>query len=149
MRPTATELLEHLDHVLETQIMPHLPDEYTKARMTIASQIIRAVHKRIRLEGEFLAADNADIVALLARLEGRPDPGGEARYVSVETLAARNDELKAELVSAIQRIDELPETRRAAADAGVNAYLRRQLDRDLELTALPTFGATTTDLPLV
>jgi hypothetical protein len=149
MRPTTTELLEQLDHVLETQIMPRLPDDHTRARMNVASQILRAVHNRVRLQGGVLAADNADIVALLAQLEGRPDPGGEVAYVSVDTLAARNDVLRAQLVEAISAIDERLEGERAAADAAVNSYLRRQLDRELELTALPTFGDAPADLPLV
>ncbi|MCW2845646.1 MAG: hypothetical protein JWN22_3562 [Nocardioides sp.] len=149
MRPTTTELLEQLDHVLETQIMPRLPDEHTKARMNVASQILRAVHNRVLMQGETIAADNADIVALLARLDGRSDPGGEAPYVSVDTLAARNDELKAQLVGALNGLDDLPEEARAAADAAANAYLRRQLDRELELTALPSFGDAPVDLPLV
>jgi hypothetical protein len=149
MRPTTTELLEELDHVLETQIVPRLPDQHTKARMNVASQILRAVHNRVRLQGQTIAADNADIVALLAGLEGRPDPGGEPDYVSVETFAARNDALRAQLVDKINGIDELPEDERAGADAAVNAYLRRQLDRELELTALPTFGEAPADLPLV
>lgn len=149
MRPTTTELLEQLDHVLETQIMPRLPDEHTKARMNVASQILRAVHNRVRLQGEVIAADNADIVALLAGLEDRPDPGGEVAYVSVDTLAARNDVLREQLVGAINAIDARPEGERSAADAAVNSYLRRQLDRELELTALPTFGDTPADLPLV
>lgn len=149
MRPTTTELLEELDHVLETQIVPRLPDEHTKARMNVASQILRAVHNRVRLQGQTIAADNADIVALLAGLEGRADPGGEPEYVSVDTFAARNDLLRAQLVDAINAIDALPGDERAAADDAVNAYLRRQLDRELELTALPTFGEAPADLPLV
>lgn len=149
MRPTTTELLEQLDHVLETQIMPRLPDEHTKARMNVASQILRAVHNRVRMQGEAIAADNADIVALLARLDGRVDPGGEAPYVTVDTLAARNDDLKAQLVGAVNGLDDLPQAERAAADAAVNSYLRRQLDREFELTALPSFGDAPVDLPLV
>ena len=149
MRPTTTELLEELDHVLETQIMPRLPDEHTKARMNVASQILRAVHNRVRMQGETIAADNADIVALLAQLDGQSDPGGEATYISVDTLAARNDELKADLVEAINGLDALPEAQRPAAEGAVNAYLRRQLDRELALTALPSFGDAPVDLPLV
>ncbi len=149
MRPTTLELLEQLDHVLETQIVPRLPDEHAKARMNVASQIIRAVHNRVRLQGEVLAADNADLVALLAQLAGQPDPGGEPAYVSVDSLAERNDALKAELVTAINGLDDLPETERSRGDDAVNAYLRRQLDRELELTALPVFGDAPADLPLV
>lgn len=149
MRPTTLELLEELDHVLETQIVPRLPDEHAKARMNVASQIIRAVHNRVRLQGDVLAADNADLVALLAGLAGQADPGGEPAYVSVDTLAERNDVLKAELVTAINGLDDLPDDERARADAAVNAYLRRQLDRELELTALPVFGDAPADLPLV
>lgn len=149
MRPTTLELLEELDHVLETQIVPRLPDEHTKARMNVASQIIRAVHNRVRLQGTVLAADNADLVALLAQLAGQPDPGGEPAYVSVDHLAERNDSLKAELVAAIGGLDDRPEAERSAADVAINAYLRRQLDRELELTALPVFGDAPADLPLV
>lgn len=149
MRPTTLELLEELDHVLETQIVPRLPDEHAKARMNVASQIIRAVHNRVRLQGQVLAADNADLVALLAGLTGRPDPGGEPAYVSVDTLAERNDALKAELVSTINDLDDRPDDERTRADDAVNAYLRRQLDRELELTALPVFGDAPADLPLV
>lgn len=149
MRPTTTELLEQLDHVLETQIMPRLPDEHTKARMSVASQIVRAVHNRVRLEGRLLATDNADVAALLVQLGESEDPGPEVEYVEVETLAARNNELKARLVDAIHRLDSMPPEERQAADASVNQYLRRELDRELELTALPVFGETTADLPLV
>jgi hypothetical protein len=149
VRPTTTELLEILDHILETQITPRLPDEHSKARMNVASQVLRAAHNRVRLEGHMLAADNAEIVALLARLRGVEDAGGEATYVSVESLAERNDALKAELVTAINGIDDLPEDQRVASDAAVNAYLRRQLDRELAITALPTFGEISAELPLV
>ncbi|MBB3042854.1 hypothetical protein [Nocardioides soli] len=149
MRPTTLELLEELDHVLETQIVPLLPDEHVKARMNVASQIIRAVHNRVRLQGEVLAADNADLVALLARLAGQSDPGGEPAYVSVDSLAERNDVLKAALVAAIDGLDALPEAERSRGDDAINAYLRRQLDRELELTALPVFGDAPADLPLV
>jgi hypothetical protein len=149
VRPTTTELLEILDHILETQITPRLPDEHSKARMSVASQVLRAAHNRVRLEGQMLATDNAEIVALLAQLRGVEIPGGEAMYVSVESLAERNDQLRAELVTAINGIDDLPENQRQAPDSAVNAYLRRQLDRELAITALPTFGEISAELPLV
>lgn len=150
MRPTTTELLEQLDHVLETQIMPRLPDEHTKARMSVASQIVRAVHNRVRMEGELLATDNAEIAALLAELGGEAPPTpGEPAYIGVETFAARNNDLRSRLIEALRGLDSLPADRREAADRSVNQYLRRQLDRDLELTSLPIFGETTADLPLV
>jgi hypothetical protein len=67
--------------------------------MNVASQILRAVHNRVRLQGEMIAVDNADLVALLAALEDRPDPGGEPAYITIDTLAARNDVLRAILSS--------------------------------------------------
>lgn len=149
MKPTATDMLEILDHILETQITPLLPDEHARARMAVASQVIRAVHNRLRLEGPMLAADNADLVGLLAELKGTDVEGAEPEYVPVETLAARNEELRAELVELMNGIDDLPADQRPGKESALNTYLRRQLDRELAVTKLPTFGATTAELPLV
>jgi hypothetical protein len=149
MRPNTLELLETADHVLETQIMPKLSDEHTKARMNVISQILRTVHNRVRLEGAMLATDNADLVTVLAELRGEQPGGSEPAYLAVEELAQRNNRLKEQLVEAMRTLDDLDEPQREAADLTVNAYLRRQLDRELELCALPTFGSTSADLPLV
>jgi hypothetical protein len=148
MRPTATEMLEILDHILETQIVPKLPDEHTRARMNVASQVLRAVHNRVRLEGQMLATDNAELARLLSELRDT-EPTTEAEYVPVETLADRNDALRAELVEEIKRLDDRPEGDRATAESSVSDYLRRQLDREIAITSLPVFGETTAALPLV
>lgn len=150
MRPTTTEMLEILDHILETQIMPRLADDpHAQARMNVASQVIRAVHNRVRMEGQMLATDNAEIAALLEALRGEAGGAQEKPYVAVAELAERNEALRAELVNTINGLDDLPEDERDQAETAINAYLRRQLDRELAITALPVFGETTADLPLV
>jgi hypothetical protein len=149
MRPTTLELLETMDHVLETQIIPKLPDEHSKARMSVISQIVRTVHNRVRLEGLTLATDNADLATVLAELRGEGGGAAEAAYIPVEDLAERNNQLKEELAEIMRTLDDRDDPQRTTADATIRAYLRRELDRELELCSLPTFGSTSADLPLV
>lgn len=162
MRPTTSELLEVMHQVFTSRITPLLEDDHAKARAAVMAQIIAHLHTRTRLEGRVLWADNADLTALLEELAPSVPtvdaadalararaavPDGE--YPSVELLQARNDILSGALVDLMTALDTLPEETRQAADARINTYLRRRLDRELELCALPALGGSAEDLPLV
>lgn len=164
MRPTALELLEKLDDAFRKQVVPLLQDEHAQARAGILTQLIAHLHQRVRLEGECLWQEYAELRQLLGSLA--PDlamldlPGalnaaaaviGPEQYPAVPLLAERNEILRAALVRVIDCLDDLPADGRGAAEQRVLAYLRAQLDRDLLLSSTPPLGdaGDGAELPLV
>jgi len=166
MRPTTQELLEVIDEALTRTIVPTLQDPYAKARSAVMVQIIGHLHRRTSLEGAVLWADNAELAELLgqlrdvagdvdldAALRSAAEAVPECEYPSVDLLGRRNAMLRAALVQVIDQIDcpGHPLEDVAAADPLIKAYLRRQLDRELELCTVLPLGDSdgSRDLPLV
>jgi hypothetical protein len=151
MRPNALELLEVLDENFTTQVQPALTDPYLVARSAVMSQIIGHVYQRVAHEGPLLWDDNAELAELLEHLAGTPlvrreqlaavAPLDPSRYPSTEELTRRNCALKSLLVDAINALDAQENEVRATVEPVINAYLRRQLDREVLLTSAPANGA--------
>jgi hypothetical protein len=154
MRPTALELITYLDDTYNNQILPELVDPYVRNRANILTQIIGALHQRWRLEGPMLVADNYDLRELLgAATTLLPDldiesvleraesmTPGPYEYQSVEALTAINNVLRQGLVDVINSFGLHVEARLSDLEGQVHRYLRRQLDRELEICAAPVFG---------
>lgn len=154
MRPTALELITYLDDTYNNQILPELVDPYVRNRANILTQIIGALHQRWRLEGPMLVADNNDLRELLAaaatllpeldltnvleRAESMKP--GAYEYQTIEGLSAINDVLRQGLVDVINSFGLHVEARLSDLEGQVRRYLRRQLDRELEICAAPVFG---------
>lgn len=154
MRPTALELIEYLDGAYNSQILPELIDPYVRNRANILNQIIGALHQRWRLEGAMLVADNddlrqllseaisavlsLDIASVLERAEAlKPGP---YEYQTIERLTAINCELRQGLVDLISSLGLHTEYGLKELEERVHQYLRRQLDRELEICSAPVFG---------
>ena len=164
MRPTTLELLEKLDDAFRKQIVPLLEDDHARARAGILTQLIGHLHQRVRIEGECLWQEYAELRDVLASIAadlpaldiaGALDAAARVlqrdQYPSVPLLAQRNEILRACMVRVIESLDELPETIRAVAEQRVFGYLRAQLDRDLLLSSAPPLGdaGDSAELPLV
>ncbi len=154
MRPTALELIGYLDSSYNNQILPDLTDPYVRNRANILNQIIGALHQRWRLEGPMLVADNADlrgllemaaprlsavdVAGILARAEElRP---GDDEFVSVDALTAINNVLRQGLVDVMGALGLHVADALKPLEVSIRSYLRRQLDRELEICAAPVFG---------
>ena len=154
MRPTALELITYMDDTYNNQILPELVDPYVRNRANILTQIIGALHQRWRLEGPMLVADNnelrellVDAATLLADLDlksalerAESMKPGPYEYQSIETLTAINNVLSLGLVDVINSFGLHVEAHLKDLEGQVHRYLRRQLDRELEICAAPVFG---------
>jgi hypothetical protein len=154
VRPTALELITYLDGAYNNQILPELTDPYVRNRANILNQIIGALHQRWRLEGPMLVADNDDLRQLLSgaisAVPGVDIPGvlersealrpGPHEYQTIECLTAVNNELRQGLVDLINSLGLHAEDGLKELERRVDQYLRRQLDRELEICAAPVFG---------
>jgi hypothetical protein len=154
MLPESTELIESLDQVLGERIAPLIDDDHAQARIVVMRQILGHLYQRLQLEGQYLWDEyeelasllsglrnqfaSVDIAAALAAAQEMIAPG---QYPSISAMDARNRVLKECLVRVIEHLDELPGAESARAEAEVNAYLRRQLDREDELCRAPVFGS--------
>ena len=154
MRPTALELIGYLDEAYTERIMPALTDPYVRNRANILSQIIGALHQRWTFEGPMLLADNADLRALLAGVRDalpdvdvdgplqradaeEPTPG---EYPTIAKLTAVNNALREGLVAVIGALPPQVGDDLRPVEEHLHAYLRRQLDRELQICAAPVFG---------
>jgi hypothetical protein len=164
MRPNTLELLEKLDDAFRKQMIPLLDDDHVKARAAILVQLIGHLHQRIRIEGECLWVEYAELRDLLAdcgsvfpsidiagALEKASAVISTDQYPSVSLLVDRNEILRFCLVDVINALDYLPTESRSLWETRVFAYLRAQLDRDLLLSTSPALGdaAGSAELPLV
>ena len=164
MRPNTLELLEKLDDAFRKQMIPLLDDDHAKARAAILVQLIGHLHQRVRIEGECLWVEYAELCELLAEcgsafpsidiagaLEKASAVIRAEQYPSVPLLVDRNEILRSCLVDVINALDHLPAETRALWEARIFVYLRAQLDRDLLLSTSPALGdaAGSAELPLV
>lgn len=164
MRPTTLELLEKLDDAFRKQIVPLLGDDHAQARAGILVQLISHLHQRVRIEGESLWQEYAELRDVLGSLD--PDMPAldiaaaldaaartiqPEQYPAVPLLAQRNEILRVCMVRVIESLDDQPAAVRTAAEQRVFAYLRAQLDRDLLLSSTPPLGdaGDSAELPLV
>lgn len=154
MLPESTELIETLDQVLGERIAPLIDDDHAQARIVVMRQIFGHLYQRVRLEGQYLWDEYGELVSLLsglrdqfasvdipAALAAAQEAIAPGQYPSITAMDARNRVLKECLVLVIEHLDDLPSAESARAEAEVNAYLRRQLDREDELCRAPVFGS--------
>jgi hypothetical protein len=164
MRPSTLELLEKLDDAFRKQMVPLLDDDHAKARAAILVQLIGHLHQRVRIEGECLWDEYAELRELLAdcapvfpaieisaAIESAAALISADQYPSMPVLAERNEILRSCLVDVIASLDQLPAETRTVWEARIFGYLRAQLDRDLLLSTSPALGdaAGSAELPLV
>jgi hypothetical protein len=156
MRPTTDQILASLDYSLTEFIIPHVDGDYPTYIAKVMRHVIEHLRVRSRLEGELLAEENREIVALLegvrvapsavrhavdTALEGlSPD---DVEYTPIARLAERNDRLRAAMVQTIETLDADAaafgdDQSREDLRAGIVAHMAAQVRRDGAL-AEPTF----------
>jgi hypothetical protein len=154
MRPTAVELIAYLDEAYTERILPELSDPFVRNRANILSQIIGALYQRWTLEGPMHVADLRDLRDLLERarsitpgvdIDGALAAEAAARrldgeYVAPDELSRRVQLLREALVAVIDTVAQDTTPERKAFRSEIRVYLRRQLDRELEMCAAPVFG---------
>jgi hypothetical protein len=152
MRPNATELITYLDDAFNERILPLLTDPFVRNRANVLNQIIGALYQRWRFEGQMLWADNADLRQLLSVAGSEGIDVGQAlqradaaappphEYPTVERLTEQNNLLKRGLEQVIAALPLEVDDNLRDLERALHAYLRRQLDRELQICAAPVFG---------
>jgi hypothetical protein len=156
MRPTPDQILASMSHTLTEHVIPYLQDDYATYVAKVMRHVIAHLRVRDRLEGEQLATENRELIALLRGLETAP-PGiaalaadavadltdADTTYTPVARLAARNARLRTALVGTIEALDADADgfgdaDAQAALRAGILAHTMAQAERDAEI-AEPAF----------
>ncbi|MCZ7527170.1 MAG: hypothetical protein M5U14_12780 [Acidimicrobiia bacterium] len=168
MRPYPDEILRSMRDTLDQSIIPNLRDQWAVYAAKVMDKMMEHLEIRWRREAPLLAEDTEDLLGVLsglrdalggpalaghdglAGLRGRVDAGvaeavdRPADPTSIVSLTEHNEALRRLVVDAIEAMDAA-----AAAEPGlgevlaapredIRCYLRRELDRDVEL-ARPTF----------
>lgn len=154
MRPTAPELISYLDEAYSERIMPVLDDPFVRNRANILSQIIGALFQRWQYEGQMLWLDNAELRTLLTTLrphvpdvdvDGALDRAAAitpdaATYPAVDVLLEVNNVLKGALEAAVSALPVETGGDVADVEQALHDYLKRQLERELQICSAPVFG---------
>lgn len=165
MRPYPDELLRSMRRSLNEVIIPNLADDWARYVAKGMEKIIVHLELRSLHEPTFLVQDTAELKELLAGLAddlaGEPLAASDALLaladdlrataaappvegVDVRTLTEANEAQRAALVRAIEtmeiaaRSDPAVGERLEALRERMRAFIRRELDRDIQL-AEPTF----------
>lgn len=164
MRPSPDELLRSMRETLTTLIIPNVADDWARYAAKAMEKIILHLELRWLHELTLLTLDTVELDELLRavqndlagfgerseltgactaigdRLRDGPPP---AEAPDVTGVSARNEAYRATLAEVIGRLEraaDAPDLREGLEPVRerIRAYLRRELDRDVELTA-PTF----------
>ena len=137
MYPDVDDLLASVIDTFERYIAPHVDDEYAASLSLTVTELLRSVRVRVALEGEALAADNAELADLLAELRPHVPPDVVALvdealaspldgYPSVARLQQKAEGLRRALAAAIDSLPDPDHPGRVAARAYLTNHLRRQ-----------------------
>jgi len=129
---STSDLLKRLSGTLRGDIAPAVGDEYTRTQAFMASVILERLSKQVELAPGHQAAEHADMVGLLAELEGvlAAAPAGVATALQ-QTTAAGDVAALGELIEALYEwgIDGPA----AQALDLIRPVLRRDIDRRMEI----------------
>ncbi|GAA0997340.1 hypothetical protein GCM10009555_094720 [Acrocarpospora macrocephala] len=142
MRPSPDDLLDSLRLSLNETLLPHVEDRW--ARYAGAAMDLLLQHLKLRLagEGDALAEDSADMLAVLAAIGGSAAALGGEWDSLAELVAgaagdppgdatARNEQLRGVIVAVMRWLDEAEGADPAVQDLRDEVYrlVRRQVDR--------------------
>lgn len=134
MVPTSRTLIESIRSGLTNQVAPTTTDKVALSVLRSIDTLLAHLAERVENEASILAADNADLRALLG-LADATDENGPTVAELVERNAHLNGRLDAELATVIEQGD----TERLAE---IDAYFARRLDREQPLV-FPAFAGRT------
>jgi hypothetical protein len=143
MRPTAIELVSRIRQAIDDTILPKVEDKIAASSLRSARVLLDHLASRLEHEPAFLAADNADAGAVLARaikMLSTADAGPiRAAVSSAETSdpAQANDELQHGVELALAAVRRAPS---AELHGELKAYLARRLERERPMF-FPAFTA--------
>ena len=139
-------LIDGMIESIRAEILPNLSGDFARGQAFGVIFLLKSLRIRANWSPEFFAEQLAHLEALRATLP--PLPEGAPRI----EIAAHNN-LPAQMEAARDAADgqvaalidwcataDIPETTRAAIDAAVNAYIKRQLRYEIDTTAPPMFA---------
>ena len=128
MEPSTAELVERIATALRERIAPLVADQpWPASELRSIDALLALVAARVEHEADVVAADNADLDVLLARLaEAGVDTGGQP-IVGAGTPQERNLAMRSALERAIHEIHDGAHDAEVAA---VRAYLVAAAERE-------------------
>ncbi|MEY9211778.1 hypothetical protein NI17_008790 [Thermobifida halotolerans] len=153
MRPSPDELLDSLRLSLNETLLPKVEDRWARYVGTAMDLVLQHLKLRLAHEGDALAEDDADMLAVLAALSaraaalaGQETGGGAPRWEELAELVAgaarsgdteargataRNEELRGVVVAVMRWLDEADSADPAVREMRDEVYrlVRRQVDR--------------------
>ena len=134
MVPSSREIIESIRHGLSAQVVPTVNDKVGLSVLRSIDTLLAHLAVRVEDEQAILAADNADLRALL----GAPGASDEAGPTVAE-LASRNAALRGQLDAELAAVIDRHDTARLAE---LDAYFTRRLARENPLV-FPAFAGRT------
>jgi hypothetical protein len=136
---TAGELLQRIAQTLKQHIGPAIEAEYPRTQAFMAAVVLQKLGRHLGLTSDHAAAETADLIGLLADLQGILENATVPAAVSgaIETLArTRENAALCGLIEALYAArTALGEARFAALLGRIRQTLRRSIDRRMEVAA--------------
>jgi hypothetical protein len=128
MEPSTAELVERIATALRERIAPLVADQpWPASELRSIDALLALVAARIEHEADVVAADNADLERLLARLAEAGVDTGDPEDLTTGTALQRNLAMRTALEQAIHQIHDGSHD---AAVSALRAYLATAAERE-------------------
>lgn len=144
MRPSALELVVRVRQAIDDAVLPFVEDKLAASSLRSAKVLLDHAAKLIELEAGFLAEDNADVRAVLAKAatelagaEQAPALNAVLAEAEQSDPAKANDDYQRALEIALAAVRQ---SRAEALHADLRAYIARRIERERPMF-FPAFSA--------